>query len=715
MRRPPPHMRHPLPYIRRIEGVLEPREGGPLEDLPSPSEQKPIARLAHGLDRVLFNPGVHWLQDPRSKVYNFTPWLESIPNVKDFAFERITGFIRSSRDQDLWALAKQENRKFGGSTSSMTGMLGHVYFLISGDRDVDTSCLSKSFQREPTNFTPGQRMPSSVILNYKDGVYAIDSDSSDTSEKNILTWMGTMLEKFLTEPREEFVRYLRSSPEIPQEDIDPRREAYRYAKSDRFVLRSQLDCVDGRLPGTGVFDLKTRAALPLRLDLFNYEENSGYLIRTLQGSMESFEKEYYDLIRSAFLKYSFQARIGNMDGVLVAYHNTARLFGFQYVPLDEMDSRLFGGPGRGDRVFERCIRLLEHVADEIISTFPEQSLKCTFETKEGSHVMNVFVEPSEWHSEEPCPIVQLDVTSSSYVDDKPVRNAQAVASIDSSWLVHWTISQSSLSMEDIRSNFASAQERKFRAWNLPRGVSLTQMEEVWNNMVFNRPDGVEDEINTNTDAEKPTSTFDPTFFRSAKFNIKQLRSLSKAGRRDTLLAQSAEAGMPKIIWGQPDSFEFMTELTGGNEPLQDECVEGVSQSASQDAGIVSEDIIEKSNSADVAELPEVDLDPEDKVATMQGEGNAFTSNNDSSSASTAGIAAFDEAANLPTASEQAFIRPPQLSEHDGTEVTDVSPPSPLQDSTSESQLGQMRPSETRTVPGEGESPDILGSDSKHSL
>jgi len=36
-------------------------------------------------------------------------------------------------------------------------------------------------------------------------------------------------------------------------------------------MRSQLDCVDPRLPGTGVFDVKTRAAVPIRLDLLNFE------------------------------------------------------------------------------------------------------------------------------------------------------------------------------------------------------------------------------------------------------------------------------------------------------------------------------------------------------------------------------------------------------------------------------------------------------------
>lgn len=36
-------------------------------------------------------------------------------------------------------------------------------------------------------------------------------------------------------------------------------------------MRSQLDCYDPRLPGSGVFDIKTRAAMPIRLDIMNYE------------------------------------------------------------------------------------------------------------------------------------------------------------------------------------------------------------------------------------------------------------------------------------------------------------------------------------------------------------------------------------------------------------------------------------------------------------
>ena len=71
-------------------------------------------------------------------------------------------------------------------------------------------------------------------------------------------------------------------------------------------MRSQLDCHDTRLPGTGVFDLKTRATISIRMDLMNFEQGSGYQIEKLTGYMESFEREYCDLIRSAFLKYRYE-------------------------------------------------------------------------------------------------------------------------------------------------------------------------------------------------------------------------------------------------------------------------------------------------------------------------------------------------------------------------------------------------------------------------
>ncbi|KAG1761033.1 mitochondrial protein Pet127-domain-containing protein, partial [Suillus occidentalis] len=532
-------------------------------DIDPPSEHKPIAQLAHGLDRVLFNPGVHWLQDPHSRVYNFSPWLESIPKVTDFAFERVTGFIRSSQDEDLHTLAQIHSRPYVGSTSSLTGLLSQIYFLISGNKEVDTSVLSSAFGLEPTNFTPGQRMPVSVVLRYKDGVWAVDSgkDGEDDSDKNVLTWMGTLLEKFLTVPESDFKALMRSSPASAEGEEDKRREAYRYAKSNRFLMRSQLDCVDSRLPGTGVFDVKTRAAVPIRLDLLNFEENSGYLIRTLHGPMESFEKEYYDLIRSAFLKYSFQARIGNMDGVFVAYHNTARIFGFQYVSLEEMDARFdnLGAPTRGTRVFEKCVKLLETVMDEIVGVFGERSVKCTFETREQSSKMNVWVEPLEWdaekegkgkHTEEP-PIVQIDVEVQNFIAGRPVWGPRAIeVAPHENWILHWRISHNSLEASKVRANLASAKSRQFRAWNFPAHISRPEeMKAWWNALDFG---GRKNTASLSDEGEENDAPlFNPKLFRWPSKNINVLRQLSRDGRIETLraVAEDEAMGREKVVWG----------------------------------------------------------------------------------------------------------------------------------------------------------------------
>lgn len=102
------------------------------------------------------------MQDPRSRVYNFSPYLQSVPDVKDFAFEKVGTFVKSSRDdvrpiclrvritteysiEALHKLAIATKKKFGGSTSSLTGILSHIYFLISENKSVDTSSLSKNF------------------------------------------------------------------------------------------------------------------------------------------------------------------------------------------------------------------------------------------------------------------------------------------------------------------------------------------------------------------------------------------------------------------------------------------------------------------------------------------------------------------------------------------------------------------------------------------
>lgn len=58
---------------------------------------------------------------------------------------------------------------------------------------------------------------------------------------------------------------------------------------------------------------------------------------------------------------------------MVAYHNTERIFGFQYISLDEMDERIYGSvPGIGAKVFDKSVSLLEAVLEQATACYPDE-------------------------------------------------------------------------------------------------------------------------------------------------------------------------------------------------------------------------------------------------------------------------------------------------------------------------------------------------------
>lgn len=288
-------------------------------------EKNEPARLVHDLNRILYQPlTLHPLKDSRSGVYNFQPDLEVIPPSNLHPKDHYN-FVTPYRDSSLFELAERYNQRYVSSTSSMTSMLSHLHYLLSNFRPlniVDTS-ISKNFPQKKCNFTKGAQFPSTIILRkLNDNIISLDSDKS-LDRDMILSTLGNSLEEFLTD-----------------KPHDNHKESYHFSKIDKFILRSQLDAFDSKLPGTGVFDLKTRAVAAIRHDISFVETNNnftGYEIDKIHGEFESLEREFYDLIRSTLLKYSLQAKIGKMDGIFVAYHNISRMFGFQYLPLDEIE------------------------------------------------------------------------------------------------------------------------------------------------------------------------------------------------------------------------------------------------------------------------------------------------------------------------------------------------------------------------------------------
>ncbi|KAI8644545.1 mitochondrial protein Pet127-domain-containing protein, partial [Parasitella parasitica] len=362
-----------------------------------PPNHVEVPTLAHGLEKVLFKPGVHFLRDPATKLYNFTSYLENITQPVDFDYDSLQPYITSSQDTTLVDLARKMQKRYIGSTSSVSATLSHFYFVMSNFKPVETSFLSQAFQNE-AKFTRGSRTPASIYLRWKDGVYAVDADKSYDVDETILSVLGKSMEKVLTSEPDEFEKCLKENSSQLTEEEKNQAESYAYGECGKFLLRSQLDCYDPKLP-RGTFDLKTRAVMPVRLDIQNYAASSafclhaiilfihieqeylGYKLKRYKGLYESFEREYYDMIRSAFLKYCFQVRIGHMDGIMVAYHNTSKIFGFQYISREEMDSRLFGSSKIGNQVFRNALVMFESILDRATEKYPQQTLRLSFDTR----------------------------------------------------------------------------------------------------------------------------------------------------------------------------------------------------------------------------------------------------------------------------------------------------------------------------------------------
>lgn len=188
--------------------------------------------------------------------------------------------------------------------------------------------------------------------------------------------MGKYMEKMLTTEADMFNKYyvldmLTNQPQMQMTDEVKAElmaeDYYRYMRSGKMILRSQIDTRGKDENGKDiVFELKTRASAPLRYDIMNYIDYLDYEVAKFRGKHSSFEREYYDLIRGGFLKYIMQMKIGQMQGAAIAYHNTQKVFGFQYVKLEEMEKRVFGCSQFSNIVFKSSLSILERILDYIL-------------------------------------------------------------------------------------------------------------------------------------------------------------------------------------------------------------------------------------------------------------------------------------------------------------------------------------------------------------
>lgn len=174
-----------------------------------------------------------------------------------------------------------------------------------------------------------------------------------------------------------------------------------------------------------------------------------------------------------------------MDGILVAYHNTRKIFGFQYISREEMDSRLFGSSKIGDNVFRNSLVLFESILDKATEKYPAQTLRLSFDTFAsskglGNATTKVYVEavpkededlnaknnnphldedPSVLKPYDKITMFQLNTVSlvNGEVKDGPLEMDEPSKD---DWQVRYIINETTMSTDMIKSRFTAMRKRQ---------------------------------------------------------------------------------------------------------------------------------------------------------------------------------------------------------------------------------------------------------------
>jgi hypothetical protein len=335
-----------------------------------------IPRLGHNLERVVQHSGVHTFKWKGKN--QFHPFLDRI--IQPSQFQIKNSFKKPSADPLIKQVHASQRVRYVSSTSSISSALSQIYLGISNHNPTYSKEM-RTFQNATNSYANSVKKPSAIIVSPYQNVdaYSIDSFQFEGKE-TILSTLGMTLERMLCMTADEF--YSRQWA----------KEQYIISKFGDFMIRAQLDCYSPTIDG--YVDIKTRAISHIRHDVTNYNLHTRTHLETIMGQENSFEKEFYDMVRSVFIKYSLQARLGQMSGMFVAYHNTLHFQGFEYLTLQEIENYVFGNSTIASQCFDWEIMLLKQVLDKVTGDFPKRKLKVSIAAGK-EHRTQVWVEVLE--------------------------------------------------------------------------------------------------------------------------------------------------------------------------------------------------------------------------------------------------------------------------------------------------------------------------------
>jgi hypothetical protein len=141
------------------------------------------------------------------------------------------------------------------------------------------------------------------------------------------------------------------------------------------------------------------------------------------------------MLRTAFLKYSLQARIGQMDGVFVAYHNTEEMFGFEYLPLETMEQDVFGNAIVPKQQFEMSISLIEKVIESVTYFLPKQDVELMISAPYKNNCY-IYASPREGNGKQYAfQLTLVSTTNGVYTSDPYQQTA------DDEWRIYYDLKE----------------------------------------------------------------------------------------------------------------------------------------------------------------------------------------------------------------------------------------------------------------------------------
>lgn len=382
-----------------------------------------VPHLAHGLNRVLHDGKLHAIygvgDEKKFGPARHTDYFRKILPPEMIAWDRMAKYVSAKHDTQLHKLATTlPGVQYVTSTSSISPTFSNLYHFISNFRQCNlVGGLSRNLFELPSHFAKYTRLPNAVDVTpvVMDGktVFSVSNHEAPGSNNTILLELGNSIERMLTHEPDEFMkRYVldevqgNGKGEKTKTSNDwtcEKEQFYNYSVANSMLMRSQIDCRD--VDDKFVFDLKTRAVQPIRYDIANYRENNNWKVTSLRGLSSSYEREFHDMVRTVFIKYALQLRIGRMDGALVAYHNTTELLALEYISLKEIESYVYGSSTWADVAFSVSVRLFELIMDRIQEAMfaegQQETVKVLFSTDRNKHRLTVFAQRLRKDEEDP--------------------------------------------------------------------------------------------------------------------------------------------------------------------------------------------------------------------------------------------------------------------------------------------------------------------------